>query len=142
MPSHFATVPHSLLAVVTPEPVNSWLGLALHLAGQEGRAAPSSLHLLGHSPDARGVWQGGQSQTPANHQLQLTEDGERDGGVLEMAHAVTSGAQVVTRVRPVLENMVKFQLQEWLWSQPVSWLQHLISRPRQSKGLLYKYRLY
>ena len=59
MPYHFATVPHFLLPVVTPEPVYSWLGLSLHLAGQEGRAATSSLHLLGHSPDARGVWQGG-----------------------------------------------------------------------------------
>ena len=112
MPSHFATVPHFLLPVVTPEPVYSWLGLSLHLAGQEGRAATSSLHLLGHSPDARGVWQGEHNHTPDHHQPQLTEDGEGDGGVLEVTHAVTRGAQVVTGVRPVVDGG-ELQMQEW-----------------------------
>ena len=113
MPSHFATVLHFLLTLVTPEPVHNRLGLSLHLAGQEGRAATSSLHLLGHSPDARGVWQGGHNHTPDHHQPQLTEDGEGDGGVLEVTHAVTRGAQVVTGVRPVVVDEGEVNMQEW-----------------------------
>ena len=113
MPSHFETVPHILLPLVTPEPVNSWLGLSLHLASQEGRAATSSLHLLGHSPDARGVCQGWHNHIPYHHQLQLTEDGEGDGGVLEVTHAVTRGAQVVTGVRPVMVDEGALKMQKW-----------------------------